>query len=337
MQVDFVQVLITVLSLVLLMVPGYIMVKLKMFSEKATEAITTLVLYCCQTALIFMCFQGKEYDSTIGINMLIVGGLTFAVHFIMIAVVSLCVRGNQEAKLRCVRYGSVFGNCGYMGVPLLEMLFSGDAGLKSEILIYTAVVLSVWNILSWTFGVYMMSKDKKQVSIKKIALNPVIIAVILGAICFFVFKKPLAQLAPAGSVGESILVKVFDSEKGIISMFGKAVTPLSMTVVGMRLANVNMKQLFLDKLAYLHCGLKLILMSLITMLIVAFLPVDTTVKYTVFFCMSMPAASATTMFAVKFNSDGDFGSVCVLLSTILSIATMPLMFLMFSGVFGVVI
>ncbi len=333
MQIDFVQVLITVLSLILLLVPGFIMAKMKMFSEKATQTLSTLVLYCCQTALIFMCFQGKNFDSSIGINMLIVAGLTFAVHFIMILIVSLCVKGNQELKLRCVRYASVFGNCGYIGVPLLEMLFSGNAEVKSEILIYTAVILSVWNILNWTFGVYMMTKDKKQVSFKKILLNPVIIAVILGLICFLAFQKPIKDLAPAGSVGDSILTKLMDS----IDMFGKAVTPLSMTVVGIRLANVKFKQLFLDKLAYFQCGLKLIVMSLVSMLLVAFLPIDTTVKYAVFFCMSMPAASATTMFAVKFNGDGDFASICVLLSTILSIATMPLMFLLFSGGFGVVI
>ena len=115
------------------------------------------------------------------------------------------------------------------------------------------------------------------------------------------------------------------------------VTPLSMTVIGIKLANVNMRQLFLDKLAYISSFLKLILMSLISILAVAFLPIDNTVKCTVFFLLSMPSATGTALFAVRFNKDSDFASVCVLLSTVFSVLTIPLMYMLFSGVFGVAV
>jgi predicted permease len=68
------------------------------------------------------------------------------------------------------------------------------------------------------------------------------------------------------------------------------------------------------------------------MLIVGFLPVSETIKYAVFFALSMPSATGTVMFAVRFGGDADSASVMVLLSTILSIITIPLMFLLFSGV-----
>ena len=331
MEIKFIDVLITVLSLVLLMVPGFIMAKAKMLPENATETLSTIVLYLCQTMLVFACFQNYEYDAQIALNMLYVAGLAFAVHFIMIGLLYLVVRGD-DAKKRCLRYGSVFSNCGYMGIPLLKMLFEGT-GSQGEILIYTAVVLSVWNIVNWTFGVYMMTKDKKEVSVKKIVLNPVIIAVVLGFLSFIILKKPIKNFGEPGSPLNSILTKIM----GCVNFFGEAVTPLSMTVIGIKLANVNLKQLFLDKQAYLCSLFKLIIMSVITMLVVSFLPIDVTVKYALFFCLSMPAASSTTLFAVKFKGDGDFASVCVLLSTILSIITIPLMFLVLGGVFGVTV
>lgn len=329
MQIEFLDVLITVFSLVLLTVPGFIMAKIKMLPENATETLSTIVLYLCQTMLVFACFQNCEYNPKIALNMLYVAGLSIAVHFIMIGAVSLLVRGD-DAKKRCLRYGSVFSNCGYMGIPLLKMLFPAGES-QSEILIYTAVVLSVWNIVNWTFGVYMMTKDKKEVSVKKIVLNPVIIAVVLGFLSFIIFKKPIKDLGEPNTPLNSVLAKIM----GCVNFFGEAVTPLSMTVIGIKLANVNLKQLFLDKQAYLCSLLKLIVMSAVTMLVVAFLPIDVTVKYALFFCLSMPAATSTTLFAVKFKVDGDFASVCVLLSTILSVITIPLMFLVLGGVFGV--
>ena len=43
----------------------------------------------------------------------------------------------------------------------------------------------------------------------------------------------------------------------------------------------------------------------------------------------MPCATSATMLAVQFGGDSDFASVAVLLSTVLSVVTIPLMFALF--------
>lgn len=110
------------------------------------------------------------------------------------------------------------------------------------------------------------------------------------------------------------------------------VTPMAMFVIGMRLANVNLKQLFLDKWAYVASAFKLIVMSLVTMLLTAILPLDETVRYALFFLLSMPSAASCALQSVRFGGDGDFASVSVLLSTVLSIVTIPLMFTLFQAI-----
>lgn len=331
MQIDFFSVLITVLSLILLAVPGYLLVKTKLLPEKAAETCSAIVLYGCQPALVFMGFQKTEYDVQIGINMLIVAGLSILVHLIMMGVAYLCIRNkDNNAKLNVVRYAFVFGNCGYMGLPFLQSLFGGE--YPGEVLIYGAVVIAIFNIMCWTLGIYMITGDKKNMSFKKIVLNPTIIGVVLGFIVFVIAKVPIVKLATDGGTLDMILEKLVQS----LNFLGDMVTPLAMIVLGIRLSNVNIKQLFMDKWAYIVCFFKLIIMSLVTMLITAFLPVGTIVKYALFFLLSMPCATNTALFAIKFNSDGDSGSVFVLLSTILSIATIPLMFLIFTNLFGVV-
>ena len=71
--------------------------------------------------------------------------------------------------------------------------------------------------------------------------------------------------------------------------------------------------------------------------VVAFLPVSPAVKYAVFLLLSMPSATSTALFALVFGGDADFSSVCVLLSTLLSVISLPLMFLLINGVFGVAV
>jgi predicted permease len=115
------------------------------------------------------------------------------------------------------------------------------------------------------------------------------------------------------------------------------VTPLSMFVIGIRLANIDWKQLLTDKWAYIATVVKLIVMSLITMFVVAYLPIDSAIKYTVFFLLSMPSATSGAMMAVQFGKDSDFASIGVVLSTICSIVTLPLMYLFMNAVLGVAI
>ncbi|MBQ9104293.1 MAG: AEC family transporter [Clostridia bacterium] len=325
MSLSFLDVLLTVVSLVILMIPGFIFAKTKLLGETGDKVLSNLVLYGCQSMLMIMGFQKTGYRSEIALNMLIVFGLALAVHLIMIGIVYLVIRNKDgEEKRKVARCASVFSNCGYMGIPFLTMLF----GNNGEILIYASMVIAVFNIFNWTFGVYMITENKSDISIKKIILNPVIICIVIGMITFFVAKTPLVDLAEQGSIIDKILELLIKA----INFLAEMVTPLSMIVIGMRLANVKPKALFLDKWAYFTSLLKLIVMSLVSMLVVGFLPVSETIKYAVFFTLSMPSATGTVMFAVRFGGDSDSASVFVLLSTVLSVITIPLMFLLFNGV-----
>ena len=331
LQLNFIDVLLTVASLVILTLPGFILAKTKIFGKEADKALSGLVLYGCQPMLMFVGFQKTNFNSSIAINMLIVAGIALFVHLAMIGIMYLIIRNkDNDAKKNCVRFASVFSNCGYMGVPFLTSLFHGSA-YEGEILIYGSIVIAIFNLLNWSLGVYMMTGDKKDMSITKALVNPTIIGIFVGLILFLTVQTPLIDIAVQGSVWDQILEKFMSACNFLANM----VTPLAMIVIGVRLANVKVKALFLDKLAYVSCGCKLVLMSLIAILAVAFLPISLTVKYAIFFLLSMPSATATVLFAVRFGGDGDSASVFVLLSTILSIITIPLMYLLFRVLAGV--
>ncbi len=325
MEINFLTVFIAVISLVILAVPGFILAKAKMFSAKADDAISVIVMYVSQPVLIFMSFQ-ETYNKEIAKNIGFVALLSIAVHILMFLVIALFIKNkSKSAKIKTVRYSSLFGNCGYMGLPFLNIVFNG----AGEIIIYAAIVIAIFNIFNWTLGVYMLSENKKYVSIKSILLNPTIISIIIGALYFFTIGAPIVSFAEEGTQLHFALQKIMAS----IDIVGDLVTPLSMTVIGIRLANVKLKELLFDKWAYVTCFFKLIIMSVLTILLVAFLPIDKVVKYVIFFVYSMPSATSTVMFSLRFGGDANSGSVFVLLSTIFSILTIPLMYLLMSGVF----
>lgn len=329
MKIDFLTVLIAVFALLIMTIPGFIFGKLKIMPEKSAETCSKIVMYCCQTALAFNIFASKTYTSEIGKNMLIVFGLAVGLHLLMAILLQVFVRSKSD-RATIIKNAGYLGNCGFMGIPFLQMLFGNG---NNDVLIYAAVIIVVFNLFNWTLGVFTISGDKKQISVKKILLNPVIIAIILGFVLFVTVQKPFVQILPEGTVWHSILEKVLLA----IEAFSDMVTPLSMFVIGLRLSTVSLKQLFLDKDAYLVCLIKLILMPMITILVVAFLPVSNMVKYAIFLMLAMPSATSTSLFAVMYDKESNFSTVCVLLTTVLSIITIPVMFLVMSGLFGVVI
>lgn len=122
-----------------------------------------------------------------------------------------------------------------MGVPFLQSLFS-DSAIQAEILVYCAVVIAVFNILNWTVGIYLITGDIKQISPKKIVLNPVIISVFIGLILFLILQKPIVSFAVLGTVWGKVLYKLTDSLRFISNM----ITPLAMFMIGIKLANIDL-------------------------------------------------------------------------------------------------
>lgn len=323
MNIGFSQVLITIIFLVIFIIPGFILAKTGLIGEKADAAFSSLVLYVCQPMLIFMSFQKTEYNPNVAVNILIVAVGALVIHLLMIGFVYLVIRNKENSPIKnCARFASVFSNCGYMGIPFLQSLF-GDT--NAEVVIYAGMIMAVFNLLNWTFGVVMITGDKSKISVKKALLNPNVIAIIVGVAAFMILKTPLKDLATEGTFADDIITRTVKT----VDALGNMVTPLSMMVIGIKLAQMKFKDLFTQKWAYISSVYKLLVMAAITMLIVSFLPIDDLVKYALFFCLSMPSATATALFAVNFGSDGEAASVMVLLSTFLSVITIPLLSVLF--------
>ncbi|MBE5756597.1 MAG: hypothetical protein E7342_02240 [Clostridiales bacterium] len=329
MEVSFISVLITVFTLVVVAVPGFILGKMKMFNDGAKKTLSTFLLFICQPFLTFMSFQKAGYSSDIGINMLIVAGTTALAHIILIAIIEIsCRKKATDQKIRVLRYASIFGNCGFMGIPFLQTLF----GSSGEILIYGAVVIAIFNLFAWTIGIYQITGDKKFISLKKAIFNPATSALIIGLIVFFSLKVPIKDIAIEGSTLDNFLEKMVISGNLLADM----VTPLGMAILGLNLADMRFKEIFLNPRAYLGAFVKLVFMPFVVILIfLVFKEVDVLVKYTVFFTLSMPAATNTIMFAEQYGGDGREASSSVLLSTLLSVLTISLMFLVFKAMLGI--
>ena len=325
MEVTFIDVLLSVFSLAILAVPGFIVGKMKLLPEKGSKALTSTLLFIGQPALTFMSFQKTAYSEKIVSNLLLVAGLAILAHAFMILVVIglFFKKAKVDEKLRVVSFASVFGNCGFMGLPFLQMLFGNGS---PEAIMYGAVFVAVFNAFSWTVGIFLITRDKKYIKAKKAILNPPFVALLISLPLYLIMQKPINMIGDEGTFLRLLVEKVFISG----NYLGELVTPLSMIILGLRLSEMKLKEIFMNHHAYISSSLKLVLMPALAFGFCTLLRVPELIKWAIFFECCMPTATQTLLFSEQYGNEPHTASSAVLLATVTSVLTIPIMYLLFS-------
>ncbi len=313
----------------LMMIPGIILKKCKLAPECFGKGLSNLVLYIAQPVLIFLAYV-RPYDSKVLLNILYVFIFSIVAHIIF-AVVAMKLFGKApEGKRRMLRFATVFSNAAFMGIPLIGKVL-GDGAT-----IYASVYNITFNLFLWSFGVYLCTSEKDEdgdgdidtpeerrknhpllKSLQKAVLHPVTIAAFIGLFFFFLPIDGYVTGLPLES----------------LTMLKDLVIPLSMMVIGLRLADIDFRGIFKDKSMYLFLVLRHLLLpaavyAVMRLLSLTGIGITAEVMTVVLIMAAAPAASSATMFAERYDCDAAYVSKLVAVSTIISIATMPLVILL---------
>lgn len=161
-----------VLMLYLIMAVGFVLGKARLIDDRGSVAMSNLVMYAVSPSILVVAFQ-RELDMASLRNFGLVLLVALAVH-ILAAVSVLLVRDKDPQRQSCLRFAVVFANCGFMGYPLMSAM------LSSEGVFYGSAYVVVFTVLSWTLGVYIMTRDRHCLAIKPIFCNPGTISVIVA-------------------------------------------------------------------------------------------------------------------------------------------------------------
>ncbi|MBE6609436.1 MAG: hypothetical protein E7634_02075 [Ruminococcaceae bacterium] len=297
-----------VLLLFFMIIPGFIMRKTKLAADNLPLGFTNTILYITQPAMLVVGFF-RPFDAAILKTALTILVLSFAIHIMFFASCWLFFRKAPKETAKVYRFGTVFANAGYMGIPLITMI------LGNESAIYASVYIIGFNFFCWSLGALIYSEDRSYISFKKMFLNAATIPTFIGII---IFCLDIYSYLPAPVSG-------FAEEA--LNMLKNTVAPMSMMIIGMRLADLKLKGAFKDVYLYIGLALRLFIFPAAAFAVLFLCKLlgfyDATGFAVVLICAATPAASATSMFAEKFSSDTVTASKFVSISTLLSLVTMP--------------
>ena len=292
--------------LVALCLPGFFLTKANVLKEEHIKGFAVFLLYVCSPALSIYSFQQVECNMEILIN---IGILLLVTTFMQVLIMGIGFLINIktykiDGASRVATVAAAFGNVGFFGVPILQALLPDHP----EAMVYSAVMSVMMNLIGWTLGMFMMSGDRKHVSVKNFLINPTTLCLLIALPLFFTntsFPKPVMNF---------------------VEFFSKMSTPTAMTVLGMRLAFVKFRDL-MDYRQVVAIFLKLIALPLITFGIMYALPVDETLKISTYILSCMPPAAITLNFAELSNTSPKTAANIVVVGSLLVAITLPVLLL----------
>ena len=282
-----------------LMLLGLLLSRRGMITEQGSRDLSNVLLYA-----VIPCVILRSYMSEFSTEKLRAMGLSALIAVIAFAASIAVAYLTCGTRHRIENFAVAFGNAGFIGIPLVTAVFGPEAAF------YVVSFSTFANLLQWTYGIVIISGKKETMNLRMVFVNPVFISMVIG-IALFVLQPTLPTVVT-----------------GTIGYIADGNTVLAMIILGYYLSKVQLRGLFADVRLYLFSALRLLVVPAVTILV--FLPfpfVRGEITLITLIAAATPIASSTAIFAQKFDQDYRRAVSYVCLSTILSVATLPLVML----------
>ncbi|MDE6210942.1 MAG: AEC family transporter [Clostridia bacterium] len=311
---EFKTTLIMVAIMLAYAIPGFILIKVKAVKSDHISSFSKLLMFVCQPALTLYSFNKADFTKELGVNLLIFLGIITLVQLIFIGVFYLIFRKKMaDVRYRITTVATTLSNCSFLGVPLLEAIFPNSPNVA----VYSMMYFLSMSLLGWTLVSTIITRDKKYISVKKILINPATLSIAVSLPFFFTGFKISADNG-----------QLLGQIENMINILGKMTTPLCMLVMGMRLATIKFKSLFTNWMQYFAVVVNQVIFPLCVLGLLMLFGVDEELKWCMFIMCACPIAAVVQNYAEILGEGQDTAANMVLLGTISSIVTLPLMALL---------
>ena len=292
-----------ILKLFAIMLMGYAIVKLGLLKASDSKALSVVLVYLIMPCVIINAFQ-VEATPEVQKGLALACVAAVAVH-ILFLVITIPLR--KLLHLNTIEQAScIYPNAGILVIPLVQVL------LGQEYVIYCSAFVAIQLILLWSHGKFLLCEEKK-IDWKKVLLNVNILSILVGVILF------LLHIELPGSVQD------------VLVMMNNMIGPTGMILAGMAIAETPLKRIVLTRHNYVTVVLRLMVYPLLALLLMkpfldlAQIPHADAILLTVFLPSITPACATITSMAQLYDRDAAYASSLYVLTTLLSIFTMPCM------------
>lgn len=289
-----------VLVMFLLILVGYLAVRAQVLGAEARRSFSTLLVNIVVPAMIVDSYL-IPFDPDILANLVRTALVSTGALLIGLGIALLATRRMQSPDRPILRFAITFSNAGYMGFPLIEALFGAEG------LLYASIFNTFFNILIWTAGIALLDPGAKGANpVRELVKKPALLAVALGLV-LYLGRVPVPDLIAQP-----------------IGLLGGMNTPLSMLITGIIIATSDLKAVIRRGALWQTILLRMLAVPAAAVLLCLATGTGGMVGAVIILLEACPCAAITSVFAVQYRYDEQLAAGAVVVSTLLSIAALPL-------------
>ncbi len=305
--------------IMILIIVGIFLFRKKMLSEDTSRQLSGLIVNITNPAvLICSAFDDTPkvslYELGIGLCVVLI---SYAVLLLSAYLIPLILRVPQPERYS-YHMLSVFGNVGFIGIPLVS------AVLGSGALIFVSLNNLVYNILVYTYGISTLKKAAARQHSTNSSM-PDSTAKSSSS------ESLLHKLVNAGTVSALLTIIFYLSNINVptiisssLTYAGRTTTFLSMLVLGVSVAQMAPKEIFSHPKLYAFTLIRQILLPVGFTLLLGLFIKNTLILNTAALMLAVPAGNMPLMLSKQLHVDESTISQGIILTTILSLVTIPL-------------
>ena len=290
------------------MAAGFVCGKRGWLDDAGNRTISRLVVMLTNPMLALSSVLGKQRLMS-NRQVLQLTAVAFVLLFSYMAIYGLVMRVLKvpEADRGLMRFLFSYCNISYIGYPVVQSLFGMDASF------YVTVVVLCSQLLMWSYGVHLVSGHGKFHWHWGILKNHCLIASLTSYIIYLTGLQ---------------LPEIFSS---MCSFIGQTTSPLIMLITGSALALMPLKNVFTNGKLYAMYAIKLVLLPAAAFFLLRGIIHDELLLGVIVTVLCIPSATNATNIAYLYGGNHELASSGVMLSTLASMVTMPVLLQLLFG------
>lgn len=287
---------------VIYIVIGVCLVRVNVFNAETLEPLSKFVLKLGLPVLLFInTVNGVSRETLFTSSSILIITTVLYLLLFWLAKGLEAIFGLKGDRGQVYRALSMFGNIGFMGIPIISSIYPENG------MLYISVFTIVDQLALWTIGVKLTTpgeKGRERFNPWKL-VNPATVAIILAVLCVLCrFHLPRLLNIALGKIGATA-------------------TPMAMIYLGGVFGCINIRKYIVQLPFYGIVAVKMLLFPVAVYFLLGHLPISEEIRMTLTLVTAMPSMSSVVMMAKASGSEGDFAMGGIFVTTLCSIVTLP--------------
>ncbi|MCR5421777.1 MAG: AEC family transporter [Lachnospiraceae bacterium] len=304
------------LMIAMLIALGFYSYKKELINDEITRGISALIVTFTNPCLMIY----SMLSSTVRVSgkQLFTGLVSAILTYLLLIIVSEIIPGILKVEMTeryCYWFLGVFGNIGFIGIPLTEAVLGKDA------LVYVCFHNLIFCLIIYTIGINKIRKaagynGKDDFKSGDMSMT---------------LKKRLIKLINTGTVSAIFALimyvlnfKLPDVIMSTCDYAGRATTFLSMIILGAAVARMNIKSALSDKRLAVFSVFRLVALPIMILFVFKIFIKDPMIVNTTALMLAVPAGNMPLIMATQHKLEASVLSNGIVLTTVLSLVTIPI-------------